>query len=94
MTRVSFHELAERELNDAARYYEQESTGLGTKFLNEVERCIDAIVKNPSAGRKLRAQVRRRILRRFPYVSLTSRPLSRRPLYPLRYSWHRHFHTR
>ena len=37
MKRVSFHELAERELNDAALYYEQESTGLGVKFLDEVE---------------------------------------------------------
>ena len=27
---LSFHELAERELNDAARYYQGESPGLGT----------------------------------------------------------------
>ena len=67
MTRVSFHELAERELNDAALYYEGESVGLGVKFLDEVERCIGAIIKNPSAGKKVRGQVRRRILRTFPY---------------------------
>jgi toxin ParE1/3/4 len=67
MTRVSFHRLAERELNDAALYYERESQGLGTIFLNEVERYIGTIVKNPNAGPKVRGPVRRRILRKFPY---------------------------
>jgi hypothetical protein len=50
MARVSFHELAERELNDAA-LYERESAGLGIKFLDEVENYIGAIVKNPNAGK-------------------------------------------
>ena len=45
MKRVSFHELAERELNDAALYYEQENAGLGFKFLEEVERYIGVIIK-------------------------------------------------
>lgn len=35
--RVTFNELATRELNDAAQYYEQEQSGLGAAFLNEVE---------------------------------------------------------
>ena len=67
MKRVSFHELAERELNDAALYYEQASVGLGIKFLNDGERYIDAIIKNPDAGEKVRGELRRRILRTFPY---------------------------
>jgi len=36
--------LAERELNDAAQYYELESPGLGAAFLAEVEKCCEAIV--------------------------------------------------
>jgi hypothetical protein len=40
---VSFHRLAERELNDAALYYEQESSGLGVSFLDEIERHIKEI---------------------------------------------------
>ena len=55
--RVSFHELAERELNDAAIYYERESHGLGGKFLDEVERYIEAIVQNPNAGAKVRGEI-------------------------------------
>jgi plasmid stabilization system protein ParE len=67
MTRVSFHRLAERELNDAALYYEGESLGLGVKFLDEIEHYIEGIVTNPNAGQNVRGEVRRRILRKFPY---------------------------
>jgi plasmid stabilization system protein ParE len=52
MARVSFHRLAERELNDAALYSEHESPGLGVSFLDEIERHIEAIVKNPNAGKR------------------------------------------
>jgi toxin ParE1/3/4 len=72
MPRVSFHRLAERELNDAALYYDQESPGLGIAFLNEVEAYVESIVKNPNAGTKIRGQVRRRLLGRFPYGILYS----------------------
>ena len=46
--RVSFNELAERELNDAARYYEREQPRLGAAFVTEIERCVSAIVTQPS----------------------------------------------
>ena len=72
MTRVSFHRLAERELNDAALFYEQESSGLGIKFLDEVEHHVARILANPKAGQKVRGEVRRRILRKFPYGILYS----------------------
>ena len=72
MRRVSFHRLAESELIDAALYYESENSGLGTSFLDEVERYIDAITKHPDSGTKLRWPVLRRILRRFPYGILYS----------------------
>ena len=72
MRRVSFHRFAERELNDVALYYESESPGLGIKFLDEIEHYIDGIAKNPNAGRRVRGEVRRRILRKFPYGILYS----------------------
>lgn len=49
MERVSYHRLARRELNEAAQYYESESPGLGVAFLDEVERCTQAIVNFPEA---------------------------------------------
>jgi len=72
---VSFHPLAERELNDAAQYYEMESQGLGAAFLGEVERCCASILEHPEAGRAIRGVVRRRLIARFPYAILyTLRP--------------------
>jgi hypothetical protein len=47
--RVTFNELAERELNDAARYYELERTGLGAALIAEVQRCTEAIGAHPLA---------------------------------------------
>ena len=64
---VSFHALAERELNDAALYYERESAGLGDAFLTEVERSCAAVLEHPNAGTIIGDHIRRRLLRRFPY---------------------------
>ena len=50
MERVSYHRLARRELNEAAQFYNSESPGLGSAFLDEVERCTQAIVDYPEAG--------------------------------------------
>ena len=47
---ISFHRLAELELNEAAGYYELEKPGLGALFLTEVDRCIESLVKHPQAG--------------------------------------------
>ena len=68
MPRASFHPLAERELNDAARYYELESSGLGSSFLEAAERCEHAIVEYPEAGAPIKDEIRRRLLRIFPYA--------------------------
>ena len=43
---VSFNVLAERELNEAAQYYESEQAGLGAAFLSDVRRCTEAVVAN------------------------------------------------
>ena len=92
MGRPEFHRLADRELNEAAQYYELESPGLGSSFLKEVDRCLQSIEEHPEAGVILRGSVRRRLLRRFPYAllykikpssirNLTVMNLKRRPTY-------------
>lgn len=65
--RVTFNELAERELNDAIQYFEQEQPGLGKAFLAEIRRSTSAIVEYPEAGVVVRGRVRRRLCQRFPY---------------------------
>lgn len=90
--RASFHRLAERELTEAAQYYDSESPGLGSAFLNEVERCIQDILEHPEVWPLQVGSVRRRLIRKFPYAILYSiKPtgirilavmnLKRRPMY-------------
>ena len=70
MERVSYHRLARRELNEAAQYYESESSGLGAAFLDEVEHCTQAIANFPEAGPLITEAIHRRLLLWFPYALL------------------------
>lgn len=70
--RFVFHAAAERELNEAAVYYENSSVGLGRSFLDDVERAIDQIKHYPESGYLLNQAVRRVLLRRFPYAVMYS----------------------
>ncbi|MDL1891312.1 type II toxin-antitoxin system RelE/ParE family toxin [Sphingobacteriales bacterium CHB3] len=68
----SFNEEAERELAEAVEFYEEASSGLGTAFLDEVERAIASILRFPKANTLLSKTVRRKIVTRFPYSILYS----------------------
>ena len=92
MERVSYHRLARRELNEAAQFYDSESPGLGSAFLDEIERCTQAIANFPEAGPLIIGTIHRRLVLRFPYALLYSikqdrlrvlavMNLKRRPLY-------------
>lgn len=65
-----FHRLARHELIEAAEYYEGESPGLGAAFLDAVEACTAAILDHPEAGLAIQREIRRRLVRRFPYAVL------------------------
>lgn len=68
MKRVArFHRLARRELIEAAEYYDGESPGLGTAFLDAVETGVAEILEHPEAGTPIHENVRRRLIPRFPY---------------------------
>ena len=69
---VTFHHLAEIELNEAAEYYERERSGLARAFLNEVERAIQSILEHPEGSPLVAETVRRKLVRRFPYGILYS----------------------
>jgi plasmid stabilization system protein ParE len=53
---LSFHPLAERELNDAAHYYDRQNPGLGDAFVDEVERSCADIASFPEAGQSSKVQ--------------------------------------
>jgi len=64
---VQFHPLAERELNDAAQFYEGQATGLGARFLNEIDRLLTLLAAYPELGHPKTRPVRTVRARRFPY---------------------------
>ena len=41
MRKVTFHEDANAEMNDAAQYYEERAFGLGLSFLDAVEDAVE-----------------------------------------------------
>jgi plasmid stabilization system protein ParE len=70
--KVSFHELAEFELNDATVFLEIEREGLGLRFLSAVEAAVAQIREHPEASPVIIQDVRRKVLRRFPYSIMYS----------------------
>lgn len=51
----------------AANWYDERSPGLGTEFLRAVETCIASIDRNPVMYAFIYRNIRRALLRRFPY---------------------------
>ena len=65
--KVEFIEPAILELDDAIEYYNFESPGLGTKFLDEKLLNIRMIQKYPNAWPKYSVHTYKITLRKFPY---------------------------
>lgn len=59
--------VAQRELDDAVVYYNQQQPGLGNAFLAETVAAIDRIRRFPRGWHPLGPELRRCLLRRFPY---------------------------
>ena len=65
--KVEFHPLAERELIEAAQFYERAAPGLGGEFLGELERLTVLVGAYPDAGLGDTQELRVLHARRFPY---------------------------
>jgi len=65
--KIRFLELAEREMYDAVTWYDSQSYGLGTEFLDEVDQVIRRIAAWPFSGTELEPGIRRCLIKRFPY---------------------------
>ena len=67
-----FHPEAEDEFNKAIDYYEDIEAGLGYDFALEVHSTIKRSVEFPKAWAVIEEDVRRSLVRRFPYGILYS----------------------
>jgi len=59
---------AEAELTDSFNWYENQVSGLGSDYLNTVEAALAGIQRNPTAYPIIRGEIRRCLVRRFPYA--------------------------
>ena len=55
-------------MNDAADYYVRESPGLGSAFLDEVDRGLDRIRAYPYATAEVARGIRKSVLARYSYT--------------------------
>ena len=62
--------IAEAELDEAIRYYENQEPGLGMRFLGEVSHAFGRIMEFPIAYPAVRKRTRRCIVATFPYSIL------------------------
>jgi plasmid stabilization system protein ParE len=64
---VIFTPAARAELIDAQDWYEREATGLGRRFRQASDALVERMSSNPRQSPVVYKNVRRALLRRFPY---------------------------
>lgn len=72
---LTFHEEAGAEIIEAATYYEERMPGLGMLFLGALDEAVQNVLAHPDACQLVGSEIRRSLMRRFPY-SLLYVPLS------------------
>jgi len=63
-----YHPLAEVEVIQTAEYYQSKVHGLGAEFLDELDKTIEIIGKDPQRWPVRAGNIRRYLLKRFPYI--------------------------
>ena len=67
MPNIVFRASANAELVAAKAWYEEQRHGLGDEFARSLESAINRIARNPFAAPAVYQNVRRVLLKRFPY---------------------------
>jgi plasmid stabilization system protein ParE len=67
MRKVVFRKQARLEFDEAGNWYEKERLGLGMEFLDEIQLLIQRIASTPEQFPMLYRDVRKAVVRRFPY---------------------------
>ena len=59
--------FAEQDIKDAKEHYNLKQEGLGNELVNEIENTINKIIKNPMQYPKVKKDMRKASINRFPY---------------------------
>ena len=65
--KVSLLPLAQKELDEAFTWYEEQVVGLGDSFLDEFNQSVKLIVSFPELYEQIYDNLRRCLMNRFPY---------------------------
>ncbi|MEH1979211.1 type II toxin-antitoxin system RelE/ParE family toxin [Nostoc sp.] len=65
---VVFRPEVREELNDAYSWYESQKPGLGDEFLDSVDETVNRISQMPESYLIVYGDIRRAVVRRFPYA--------------------------
>jgi plasmid stabilization system protein ParE len=63
-----FRPEVQEELHDAYNYYQSQKTGLGDEFLDCVDDTLNRICQMPESYPVVERDIRRSVVRRFPYA--------------------------
>ena len=67
---VVLRDEAQAEFDEAFDWYDARRVGLGFAFVAAVQEVFDRVAANPRIGRTVHADIRRGLVRRFPYCVL------------------------
>ncbi len=65
--RIVVQPQSDLDIQAAAVWYEDQQSGLGARFLDELDLLFQRIKENPRQFPRLEGEVHRALLRRFPY---------------------------
>jgi len=66
--RIDYHPAIAAELKKIRDYYNSQSDNLGLDFVNEFDKQVLHIATMPDRWMRIRGDVRRALMKRFPYV--------------------------
>lgn len=66
--RIIIEDRALKEAQEAYDYYEKQQEGLGERFRLELEKSINHLTVNPKLYRKIKKEIRQKLLYKFPFV--------------------------
>ena len=65
--KIRFLNLAQREVDDAVVWYEQQAPGLSRDFLDQLDRAVRLVKSHPRIATQIDPEIRRFLFSRFPY---------------------------
>ena len=65
---VVFRHIARQEMAESIAWYDSQRADFGIEFASEIESFLTSIADTPEQFGKVRGDVRRAVLRRFPYT--------------------------